>query len=238
MEKKKVLLPDDEELLEVMAKTFFRREKFELLVARTGRQAYEMTVDHRPDLVLLDIAMSEMDGDECCRRIKQNPQLRSTPVVIVAPGGGQEEQERCRAAGCDDVLLRPIDRQYLLNAAQRFFSVPERIAPRISARLRVHYGAGSQRLLADYSVNLSTGGLFIETDAPLPENTPLVLEFFLPTRPARIRCQGRVAWVNEPTHKKKPTLPPGMGLQFLDLSLDDLHAIREFVDTECLTPSW
>lgn len=238
MEKKIVLLPNDEELLMELQKTFFRRDKFELLVARTGDQALELVETHRPDLVLLDLSMPGMGGDECCRRIKEHPRLRSTPVILVAPGGGPEELELCRAAGCDDALLNPIDRQYLLSVARKYFSVSERIAPRIAARLRISYGSGTQQLLTNYSVNLSTGGVFLECDEPLPEDTPLTLEIFLPTRNSRIRCRGRVAWINDPKKKKKDSLPPGMGLQFLDLSLDDLHAIREFVDREDLTPSW
>lgn len=85
-----------------------------------------MTVDHRPGLVLLDLVMPEVGGDECCRLIKQNPQPCSTPVVVVALGGGQEEQELCRSAGRDDVLMKPIDRQYLQAVAKRFFSVSVR----------------------------------------------------------------------------------------------------------------
>jgi uncharacterized protein (TIGR02266 family) len=238
LEKKTILLPDDEELLLALEKSFFRRDKFELLVARTGEEALEMAEIHFPDLVLLDLSMPGMAGDECCRRIKENPRLRSMPVILVAPGGGQEELERCRAAGCDDALLNPIDRQYLLSVAQKFFSVSERAAPRIVARLRISYGTGTQHLLSNYSVNLSTGGVFLECDQPLPEDTPLTLEILLPARDTRIRCRGRVAWVNDPEKRKKDTLPPGMGLQFLDLSLDDMHAIREFIDREYLTPSW
>jgi len=237
LEKRKVLLSNDEELLLELEKTFFRRDKFELLVARTGEQAFEMVETHRPDLVLLDLFMPGMRGDECCRRIKDDSRLRSIPVILVAPGGGPEELEKCRAAGCDDVLLNPIDRHYLLTAARKFFSVSERTAPRVAARLRISYGVGARRLLSNYSVNLSTGGVFLESDEPLPEDTPLTLEIFLPARDEQIRCRGRVAWVNDPEKKKKDTLPAGMGLQFLDLSLDDLHAIREFLDSEYMTPS-
>ena len=239
MEKKKVLLSENEELLLEMEKTFFRRDKFELLVALTGEQAFDMVEAHRPDLVLLDLFMPGMGGGECCRRIKDDPRLRSTPVILVAPGGGPEEREKCHAAGCDEALLNSIDRQYLLSAARRFFSVSERAAPRIAARLRISYGVGGARhLLSNYSLNLSTGGIFLECDEPLPEDTPLALEIFLPARDKPIRCRGRVAWVNDPEKKKKDTLPAGMGLQFLDLSLDDLHAVREFLDREYLTPSW
>lgn len=234
---KKTLLAGDMELYGAVEETFFSREKFELLVARTGRTVYETVVVNRPDLVFLDLVMPEMGGDECCRRIRKNPDICSTPVII-AIDGGQEELERCQAAGCNDTITKPVTRDDLLGIARKYLDIAERAAPRIEARLRVHYGTGQQTLLANYSVNLGTGGLFLEMSDPLPAETPLTLEFSLPDRPSKIRCRGRVAWVNEPGKKKKATLPAGIGLQFLDLSLDDLHAIREFVEKEPLTPSW
>lgn len=238
MSQKKVLLVDDVELFLELERTFFRREGFELLVARNGREAYETVVKHRPDLVLMDLYMPEMNGDECCRKVKDDPALRSIPFIMVTFAGREKDVLRCREAGCEEILFKPIDRSQLLEKSRAILGVRERLAPRIPARLRVHYGTGGGHLLNNYSVNLSSGGLFLETEDPPPEGTPLQLEFFLPIRPEPIRCKGRVAWVNPPAAKKKPDFPSGMGVQFVDLSLDDMHAIRDFVRQETLTPSW
>jgi len=237
VERKKVLLADDIELFLELEKTFFRRENFELLVARNGTQALEVARAQRPDLVLMDLNMPEMDGDECCRRIKSDPQLRETPVVIVTQAGREEDLQKCRAAGCDEILLKPINRHLFVETARRLLAVSDRAQPRVSARLRVTYGSGD-RALTDYTINISTGGLFLETAAPLPPETPLALEFDLPQQSRLIRTRGRVAWVNGPDAPKKPSLPPGMGIQMLDLSLDDLHAIRDYIKERCLDPTW
>jgi uncharacterized protein (TIGR02266 family) len=103
--------------------------------------------------------------------------------------------------------------------------------------LRVHYGAPPQELLQNYSVNLSTGGMFLETWQALPLDTPISLEFSLGDD-RTIRCQARVAWVNAPDLILKPQLPVGMGLQFIDIPLDQLHAIREFIEKKGISPSW
>jgi uncharacterized protein (TIGR02266 family) len=87
-------------------------------------------------------------------------------------------------------------------------------------------------------VNLSSGGIFIETHDVLPVDTPLALEFTLPGSPRTIQCKGRVAWINIPGDKLSPRLPPGMGIQFVDLSLAEMHAIKEFVQNESLSPAW
>lgn len=237
MEKKKILLADDIELFLELEKTFFRRGDFELLTARNGLLAYELIRTERPSLVIIDLHMPDLAGDDCCRRVKADPELRATPIVIVSQMGEEHALERCRTAGCDDVLLKPINRHLFVETARRLLSLRQRIDPRIPARIRVTFGSGAETL-TNYSVNISTGGLFLETDNPLPHDTILQLEFTLPTRPGAIRCNGRVAWVNHPEFQSKPNLPSGIGVQLLDLTPDDLLAIRNFIKDQCLTASW
>jgi uncharacterized protein (TIGR02266 family) len=236
--KKKILLADDVELFLELETTFFRRENFELQVARDGRQALEIIAAERPDLVFMDLYMPVMNGDECCLRVKSDPELRSTPIVMVTQGGREEDLAKCRQAGCDDILLKPINRHLFVDTACRLLAVAGREAQRVRARLEVRYGPGRRQLLCNYSVNISTGGLFLETDDPLPVDTPLELEFTLPSRQTAIRCNGRVAWVNHPVLLNKPEMAAGMGVQFVDLRLDDMHAIRDFIKQESLSPSW
>jgi uncharacterized protein (TIGR02266 family) len=238
MEWEKVLLADDIEIFLELEKAFFRRSGVELLLARNGHQVLSMAIAERPKLIIMNLDLPELSGDECCRRIKGHPDIHSTPVFLVASGAHPEAQERGRRAGCEELLTKPIQRQFFLEAAGRHLGVGQRHDPRVKARLRVHYGIGSQQLLTNYSVNLSTGGIFIETEAVLPVDTPLALEFSLPGSPLMIHGKGRVAWVNLPDATLSPRLPPGMGIQFVDLSLAELHAIKEFVQKEALHPSW
>lgn len=235
---RKILLADDIDLFMELERTYFHREGFELLVARSGPQVLEMAAAAGPNLILMNLDMQEMAGDECCRRLKGNPSLRQIPVLLVVDGGQTDDLERCQEAGCDDVVAKPINRHLFLQTAGRYLNISDRVAPRVSARMRIHYGTGTQKLLINYSVNLSTGGVFIETKDILPLETPLSLEFILPDQEKTIRCLGRVAWVNALERIVSPKLPPGMGIQFVDLSLDDLHALREFIKRECLRPSW
>lgn len=238
MDKKKILLADDVELFLELEKTLFRRENFVLLVARNGQEAFELIASQRPDLVFMDLYMPVMNGDEACRRVKDDVQLHSTPIVMVTQGGREEDLARCRQAGCDEILLKPINRHLFVETARRLLAIAARETQRIGARLEVRYGTGNQHLLSNYSVNISTGGLFLETDDPLPVDTPMTLEFDLPSRNSTICCKGRVAWVNHPVLLHKPDMASGMGVQFIGLSLDDMYAIRDFIKQECLKPSW
>ena len=110
--------------------------------------------------------------------------------------------------------------------------------PRYHARIAIFSGTEQKLLFTDYTVNLSSGGLFIETAKILPVDTQLIVKFKLPNKDNVISCNTRVAWINEPGELKKPSLPPGMGIQFLDLSLDDMHVIRAFIEKVGLVPTW
>jgi len=114
----------------------------------------------------------------------------------------------------------------------------QRYEPRYKARLAIYYGSERDNLLTDYSINMSTGGVFIETVKPMPVDTPLHVEFMLPVHDAPIYCKTKVAWTNEPGEIMSKELPIGMGLQFLDLTLEHIHSIRVFIDEGGLEPAW
>lgn len=236
--KRKILLVDDVQLFLEQQKTFFDRGEFELLFARSGKEALQVALEKKPDLVFMDLYMPEMDGDECCRIMKENNSLRNVPVIMITSGLGQEDFEQCWQAGCDDIIVKPINQHYFNAIVKKYLPVTERKSPRFIARLRVEYGPDQESLLDDYSVNLSTGGLFLETVKLLPEESRLTLSFTIPRKEVNIRCLGRVAWVNHPEFIKNKALPAGMGIQFVDLSLQDMHAIRDYIKNGALLPSW
>ena len=114
----------------------------------------------------------------------------------------------------------------------------QRFEPRYKARLAIYYGSDQQSIMRDYSINMSTGGIFIETSNPFPENTTLYVKFMLPTKNTPITCTSKVAWTNLPENGKTKGMPIGMGLQFLDMTLDKLHSIRKFIYEGGLEPEW
>ena len=131
----------------------------------------------------------------------------------------------------------------VMECSQAFFSGNTAMAmqfpdPRVNVRIAVYFSKGQDRAMSDYSVNMSYGGIFIESENVLPPDTTLFVEFRLPVNNRRIRCKSRVAWTNEPENLKSSDFPAGMGLQFLDLSLDEVHVIRNYIDDVGLRPTW
>jgi len=85
---------------------------------------------------------------------------------------------------------------------------------------------------------LSTGGVFIVSNDLLPVGSQLNIEFVLPDYGKTIKCSARVAWINHPESIINQNLPVGMGLQFHDLSLDDMDSVRQFIKNQALLPEW
>lgn len=227
---------DDVELFIELEKTFFKRDEVLVLVARNGQEALDMIRAERPDMVFMDLFMPEMDGDLACRTIKADRELSRIPVVMVTHGGREADLQRCRDAGCDELLLKPVNRHQFVDVATKYLALADRVAPRVDTRLQVRYGSDMGRELVNYTLNLSTGGVFLETGQPLPPGSAMTLEFHLPNRATSIVAQARVAWINDPEKINKPHLPPGMGVQFLDLSLEDMQAVRDFIHKEFRKP--
>jgi len=110
--------------------------------------------------------------------------------------------------------------------------------PRYLTRIAIFYGTYQKKILTDYSINLSTGGVFIETNTILPEDTNLTVKFKLPNTDTLIIVKARVAWINGPGSLRKAAFPIGMGLHFLDLSSEDMCAIRTYLDKGAFVPTW
>jgi len=115
-----------------------------------------------------------------------------------------------------------------MTASQQFSG--KKADPRYTVRIAVFNGTYQKRLLHDYSIDISIGGLFVETGNILPVNKEVIVKFTLPESDNPIISRARVAWTNEPGFLKKSSLPPGMGLQFINLSLDNMRAIRAYLD--------
>jgi uncharacterized protein (TIGR02266 family) len=226
----KVLLVDDVKFFLELERSFLDREGFEVLVAESGREAIDLVRRERPGLVLLDLNMPGMSGDEVCRVLKHDPDLRGMPVIMVTSAHKDEDLKRCLAAGCDGFLRKPLSQVELLETIGRFLKAEARRAPRVPVRVPVtlevegggagkalEKGQGRTRLTAT-TVDVSTGGLYVELLDPPAVGTRITVGFTLPGFTVPVRAPGMVVWVNTPFEKVKGSVPSGMGLRFVDLA--------------------
>ncbi|MEM7225787.1 MAG: response regulator [Pseudomonadota bacterium] len=81
--------------------------------ARNGQEAIEAVHDQAPDLILLDVMMPVMDGFQCCRALKEDPETRLIPIVIMTALDGFEDRIKGIEAGADDFLTKPVNEREL-----------------------------------------------------------------------------------------------------------------------------
>ncbi len=225
----KILLADDPEILSAMERSIFTRESFSLVVTASGQEAFEIIEEQDPILAILSQDMTDLSGDQCCRLVKADPFLRSTPIFLAARSGREKEITRCRNAGCDEVISRPIDGQQLMVLACQILQIGDRAAARYQTNLPIRIGPVDGKPESGCILDLNTGGAFIQTDCLHPIDTLVALSMDLPGPPGELRCQARVAWVNHPEWIKNSRLPEGMGVQFIDLGGAGRAAIEAYL---------
>jgi two-component system, cell cycle response regulator DivK len=95
-------------------------EDYEFLTATHGATGIELAERERPDLILMDLSLPVVDGWEATRRIKANPGLRHIPIIVLTAHAMMGDEDKARAAGCDDYLSKPIDEDLLFEKLGHF----------------------------------------------------------------------------------------------------------------------
>ncbi len=121
----------------------------------------------------------------------------------------------------------------MVNSADK-----EYVPKRLKAEMRVSFGTSNGTLLSGFSIDLSAGGLYLQTDYPLEVGAILVLRFKLLGQDKTASCSSKVAWVNTKENLRNPELPPGAGMQFVDISLEEVKAIGRFMKHNDIQPTW
>jgi len=228
MYSKKILLVDDDKRQLAVAEDCFRREQVEIITAEDGLQAVNAIHMEKPDLVLMDLDMPDGDGDLACREIKHDPGLKFTPIVMMTEGAAPEDVERCFAAGCDDVIHKPLTRTALLDVSKRLVKFPGWSGKRAPIKAPVKPTSETLRSSAMTLADISVGGVFMETDDLLPVGAELNFQFQLnPER--QLSCRGRVAWVKGKDERRKASASKGMGVEFIDIKKLDILSIQAWV---------
>ncbi len=111
---------DDPSILEVLGMVL-EDEGYDVLKAVDGEVIYKMDKNY-PDLVLLDIWMSGMDGRDICRFIKNQPHLKHIPVVMVS--ANKDTQSMAQEAGADGFLNKPFELDDFLNLVKKYLPNP------------------------------------------------------------------------------------------------------------------
>ena len=112
---KRILVIEDTENNRRILNDLLTNAGFEVLEAVDGEKGVAMAAEVRPDLILMDLSLPDVDGEEATRRIKADPATKRIPVIALTANAMAGDKERALAAGCDDFETKPVDMPRLLE---------------------------------------------------------------------------------------------------------------------------
>jgi len=114
--KKRVLVVDDDDaIIEMFTDLLERDGRFEVRTARTGYDAGIVTEQFRPDVMLLDFKLPDINGNVVCRTIRGNPNYKHMQIIIISGVADPDEVAELKAAGADDFIRKPFDINAVIN---------------------------------------------------------------------------------------------------------------------------
>ncbi len=99
-------------------------EDYTVLTASDGESGLSLAMQERPDLVLMDLSLPGMDGWEATRRLKADADLRQIPIIALTAHAMKGDEDKARAAGCNDYLSKPIDEDILFEKLRKCLANP------------------------------------------------------------------------------------------------------------------
>ncbi len=121
----KILLIEDHEMNRDMLSRRLKRKGYEVLEAGDGLEGIDMANTSKPDLILMDMSLPELDGWEATRRLKADPNTQNIPILGLSAHAMSGDRQKGLAAGCDDYDTKPIDFKRLLGKVSHFLGEPE-----------------------------------------------------------------------------------------------------------------
>lgn len=122
--KRSVLVVDDEPNIVLSLEFLMKQAGFDVRVARDGDAALQAVADQVPDLILLDVMISGIDGYELCQKMRANPRLQSVKIIMLTAKSREVEREKGFALGADEYITKPFSTRELVERVKRILAAP------------------------------------------------------------------------------------------------------------------
>ncbi len=117
---KTVLIVEDNELNMKLFRDLLEAHGYQTLQTKEGMEAMRLARQHHPQLILMDIQLPEVSGLEITRWLKDDPELKSIPVIAITAFAMKGDEEKIRAGGCEDYISKPISVSRFLETVRRY----------------------------------------------------------------------------------------------------------------------
>ena len=109
MSKGRVLIVEDNMDTYELVNFILQKDGFDTFLAVNGRDGVDAAIKQKPDLIIMDLSMPEMDGWAATSLIKRNPTVKSIPVIVLTAHALPGDRQRAMDAGCDQYITKPMD---------------------------------------------------------------------------------------------------------------------------------
>ncbi len=116
----RILIMEDDEDTQGMVRFLLEYKGYDVLVAKDGRHGLEIAQSEKPDLILLDLAMPEMDGLSVAHKLKGDPATKEIPVIAVTAYTMSSDKRMALAAGCDGFIGKPMNVPEFIAEVEKF----------------------------------------------------------------------------------------------------------------------
>ena len=113
-----LIVDDDEQIVELFVDVFSRNPRIEVKTASTGYEAGSLTESFKPDLMLLDFMLPDINGNVVCKSVRDNPALAGTKIIIVSGVVKQADIDELLEAGADDFVNKPFNIEELMEKVE------------------------------------------------------------------------------------------------------------------------
>ncbi len=112
---KKILVVDDEPDIVQVVSFRLRNAGYDVVTALSGRKGLDLVESERPDLILLDLRLPDIEGYDICEKLKNDEKYKSIPVVLLTASIISGSVKKLESSGADDCILKPFDYEDLLE---------------------------------------------------------------------------------------------------------------------------
>ncbi|HEY6873611.1 MAG TPA: response regulator [Geobacteraceae bacterium] len=202
-------------------KSLLNRSEFRTLTAITGKEALQVHRQEQVDLIIAEVNMPDMRGDELCAQLRTEKDLKNVSVILVCR---DTPEDRARAAKCgaNAWITKPINPEKLLESVGQLLAVSARKGYRVLLKAHVN---GERENIPFFctSHNISATGILFETDKLLNQGDRITCVFYLPGA-CQITTAGEVV-----RSLKMPDGTLNYGVRFINLASESRGAIERFV---------
>jgi CheY-like chemotaxis protein len=218
---KKILIVNSQEAFLDRNKSLLNRAGFRIITATSAEEALQICREQAISLIIAQLGLPGTGGDQLCRQIRQDPELRSVSIILVCYQS-DAEGERASQCGANAVVTKPVRPDLLLKLVAKFLGTQARREYRAVFNARLE-GTRERKMFSGMTRNISTSGLLCETSTLLNQED-LLSNLLFELNSNQIVADGKVVWT-----ARMPEGKFSCGVRFIELAPEHQQVIERFV---------